>query len=553
MKKLLKLALALIVLACAHTMYSDNNCQAQAPFYKICTDQKPTCELNLTQGDCGDIYGKTFFSVRPQDSDSKRRIISMPYEKEWRCEGSNNVSLTFEYQRSIKSNSLATWFFFNGCRSMTVGIPDAATKVDVDGSQLGLSLGQDTVTTMTPGIIGTISAEPIVSNAIFDLNFFIDLCPIAEGLWTRIDVPVVRSKTNMRFCSTGTGVTTDNFAPGLLTLNTCLTGTPVVYNNILDAFNGNRVFGDVATLKSARYSPCSQTETKIAGIHVDLGYDFCFTDDQYLAASIHAVGPTGTRPNGEFVFEPVVGANKSWQLGGTVSGYKTWCRERNDVGIYWYVVATHLFKARQTRVFNLKKNGPGSQYLLLKDIDTSANFVDGIDRAANFLSGETRIGANLMFDGSVMAAWEWERSTLELGYNFWARTHEKRASEVCFRGYNFIDSNFGVKGNEFSSTFDPDLETCVTLTSTASKSTIALAAAADPDAVSPVVIEIDDINFSAPLHPATWSHKFFGAWGRKGNLCCQDTFLQIGAAVEFGNKNSALHMVSAFAQAGIEF
>lgn len=554
-------------------------------FFQTCVNQDASCEfLNLRSAN-GNIFGKTFFSIRPQDSNTVRRIQQLRNDfNKIECDDfCSTWNLTFQYQRTFSTSNLASWFFFNGTPCMGISIPTTPTEADpisigtsdVDGNELGLSLGvtptgdPDNPFTLTTGPLGTICSCPVMDNFIFDLDFYYDLDEILCGLWVRFEAPLVIARTNMGYSTTGKGLGGNGFGfPGAMfkifagnaddaSCLAILDPVPAVYTQILDAFRGDQAFYQVPPLKNAKFCCGTQTKTTVAGVHADLGYDFYVDNVAYVGASIHAVAPTGNRPKGKFVFEPIVGANKSWQLGLTLETYRLWTCGDNDFGLYFYGIGTHLFKARQSRVFALKNNGAGSQYLLLKAVDPSNATLDGLDRVANVLTGEARIGANFMLDASIMAQWSFCDFFVDLGYNLWVRTQENRSDTVCFR--NFEDFRFGLKGRVDTATRDPFLG-CVPNSGTAHTTTICQPGEPDltidinDDVVTQTItLVIDDIDFTAPLHPTASSHKFFGAIGYSYQICEHDSYILFGSDVEFGKKSKALNQWSVTLEGGIEF
>jgi hypothetical protein len=163
-------------------------------------------------------FGKTFFSIRPQDSNSALRltkIISEDHRQTW------GIDISCGLQRSFtrKENTLAKWFLFNGCTSVTVGIPSATKSFTVDGRQLGLETADG-----NPGFMGTLLLAPTLQNASFIANAWIDLSEHVCGLWLRTFFTVVQAKTAlaMRTSCTADIAQSGNYPSGLYTGHTRL-------------------------------------------------------------------------------------------------------------------------------------------------------------------------------------------------------------------------------------------------------------------------------------------------------------------------------------------
>lgn len=548
-----------------------------------CDDRKQFKECD------GDLYGKTFFSFRPQDSDSSRRIldwfnadyvqpISEPTvsivdyldDQEWITEAAvapartfpfpwhNIFTMSVQWTRSFDRSKIARWFFFNGEDLMTVGIPSDEFAFDINGSQIGLSFGTQG-DALIPGKIGNVWARPFVENLIIDLDYWNDLGGIKDGLWSRVECVVVQMKTHMQMRSFGSGVTSSEYPAGLMTLESigeefCAT-TPVPYDSIICALQGNEGWGAVQPLHYGKFPLCAQTLWGVAGIHFDLGYDFYKKDWGYVAGSMQVVFPTGTRPKSIYVFEPVIGANKSWQFGATfIAHYMKEYSNEKQVGLYAYLVGTHLFKSRQDRVFGLKNNGAGSQLLLLKQFNAEQTELINAEREANIFNGTAQIGAAFMFDGSCMLQFSKGHFVGDLGYNLWFRTKEIRSKVVGFKG--FYENGLGIKGRLFmernTAIGCPGTEPqCVYNLTTDSKATIVCSTETDVDEdgnPTPVFITPSDIEYGSALAPMAMTHKIFAATGFKSSW-----FALVSAEVEFSSNNAALNQWGIMMKIGKDF
>ncbi len=539
-------------------------------FFKNCVTCND-CEM-LSENDC-DFFGKTFFSPRPQDSNSVRRILGYFNEQNYfESDYVNKLNITIQYQKTFNSSDkLGKWFFFNKKNCMSVGIPGDGQSFDVDGSQFGLSLGLSSTSSLAPGSIGNVCISPEIENLIFDLDFHFDLCKMMCGLWTRVDIPIVQTKYDLKLtssdcsclrkssdcgCAISQELTGNLFPAGLFSTDCTTTKSP--YNSICEALKGDLGFGVIPPLECGKYPLKPLKKTGVAGIHFDVGYDFYDKDCAHLALSVHYVVPTGNRPMAKYVFEPIVGANKCWQVGAAIEAFCiTETYDKKQIGLYLYAIGTHLYKAEQYRLFSLKNNGTGSQYLLLKNYDPNSITIESGERTANILCGKTKIGANFMFDGSVMIQLKGCDYFFDIGYNFWLRTKERKSEDTCLR--NFLKDEYSVKGNQFFSNSDEFdcVPTCEYNTTTASKSTISHAAAEDVDSSGnsqPVFLTPNDINFTTPLHPGAMTHKFFAALGSNfafANGC--PGFALISGEVEFAGNGASLSQWGVILQAGINY
>lgn len=560
-----------------------------------------------------DYFGKTFFSIRPQDSDSSRRILGW-FNADYRtcmvdtssevaintdgkehhvvkgvsrkiadwfnqdvkklhkksteedfCNGPRYVfTLSGQYTHSFQTNCIAQWFFFNGRDAMTVGIPGENESFTIDGSQIGLSLGTiydpDTDSVfLRSGLIGSVTANPIVENYIVDIDLWYDLSRWHENLWSRIEAPIVYMKNNMRMCSSGRGTQSDQYPLGLFCLDKTVVNdlgdevcgaACVPYSSIVCALEGNSGWGAVEPLKAGKFSTQPLIKWGVPGVHFDLGYDMYDTIPWYCAGSLHVVFPTGNRPKGTYVFEPILGANKSWQLGATaIAHYLKQFDDENEFGIYFYAVGTHLFKSQQERVLSLNRNGPGSQLLLIKKFKSDETGLMSAEREANIYTGTMKVGATFMFDGSLMFQYSRKSLVVDLGYNFWARTPERMSKKVGLQ--LCCDTPFGIKGDtpmEFQS-FTGCLASpvqCLNDTDTQSCARICGPTLQDDEITT--FITPGDLNYKSPLHPAAMTHKIFAATGYKSWW-----YALVSGQAEFSANNAAINQWGIMLKLGIYF
>lgn len=510
-----------------------------------------------------DVFGKTYYSIRPQDSNTARRITRfIPNKLYYDNYGYSNdklINLCVEYQRTFNyfSHKLGDWFLLKNKNCLTIANFNENKPANINSQQLGLVINDKNP--------GKFCLFPKIENTIVDLGIGFDLSRYVCNLWTKLNFVLANCKTSVGLSICNPGQIQSGFFPSCAMSDSC-SKTPIPYESICSALLGNKSTETFPELKFGKISNKVKSKTELAGIHYDLGYDLIRRENGHLGASLHAVFPTGNRPNGKFLFEPIVGANKCWQVGlGVNSSYDICCDCEHKIGLYFDAILTHLFPARQTRVFNLKKNGPLSQYLLLKKFDAAGNAI-GIERVANILAGETEIGADVMFDGSLMLQFNRCNFFANLGYNFWARTKEKRSNTVCFR---LPEDTYGIKGDlplcntvvvsckcllggVSTSHVCPSLnETlCEPVNSTSSNSTISCAAPADDETV---FLKISDINWSAPLHPSVISNKIFASIGYNYDIGRFPIYGLIGTEIEFSKGNRALNQWGVLVKGGISF
>lgn len=541
MKLVLKGFFSILLLLSATGLIADdcNSCNTK----NDCGTEVRDCNRNSCPEECGTTFGKTFFSYRPQDSNVARRMVGVIDKthlfgkEEWY----GTLTLALQYQKTFHNHDLARFLSFTDSRAMTYGPTCGA--FDIYGLNFGVTgtngnfgpAGASTSSTTGNGVC----LKPRISNFIAEIDLFTGLDEFVCGLWTRLTLPVVRTNYHLKLNDNGGTPSTAFYPDDSVTINTAT--APVPFKNLADAWANLGAFGDAP---EGRYGKIcgKRKETALAGLHMEVGYDFWRCERGFAGVGIHAVAPTGTRPHARLFFEPVVGANHSWQVGGTVqAGYRLWenCDGNQSLAAYFDSVVTHLFGAKQRRLYGLRINGvssPGSSFLLLKKFD-AAGAVTGLERAENLLALEGKIKADVMADLALMLQYDKCNWSSAIGYNFWLRTHEK--GRPCATPFSNADVRYAIKGSALAT--GPDTQ-----------STATIGTCGVTDAVTTYITE-DQVDPCLALNRRAFSNKVFGFVGYNWKDCEWTPFVLLEGEVEFGHENKAADQWGVMVKGGISF
>ena len=174
-----------------------------------------------------------------------------------------------------------------------------------------------------------ISIDPSIDTFIFDLNFYCGLNACLDGLYFRIHAPICSTRFDLNFCEGIIDAGTNGYDAGYycddFSYNKTTTTVTGVKRNILlkrfEAFVFNKdSITEIPTLKCntlnyARMSPFRLTTTKISDIQCALGWNFLLDSDYHLGLEFRGCIPTGNRPHGQYIFEPIVGNGHHGELG----------------------------------------------------------------------------------------------------------------------------------------------------------------------------------------------------------------------------------------------
>lgn len=474
------------------------------------------------------VTGKPFFAQRPQGDDLVRRMVGEVHYLT-RCDTdcfSGAVSAVAEYTRTFDREDLAKFLTFNGEQTMTF----KNTGGDVRPRNFLLADDFD----------GTITFKPRVENFIFDINLRLNLDEWLCGLYFEVGLPINWTRWDLNLDD---NETITNAGTNITGADGGINGGNVAapFKSIVAAWKGDATAGQVQEKMSKAIVDGRQTKTSVADLEFILGYNIWCTDCGHFGVNLRVAAPTGTRPDGDFFFEPIVGNGKHTQLGGGVTAhYILWENDCDQSFSVWFEGEVHhLFRAKQYRTFDLKDNGPGSRYLLLKQFDgasTPAN-VDTLVRGPNVLTREVDVRVGAVGEAVILFNYQRCGFTFDFGYNVWSRGKEK----IKLRGDDIPANTYAVKGSTSAGDDNTASQTRIDGTNNAADGTATF-------------ITNDSLYIDGAEHPSAVSHKFFGHLSYAWEDCDYAPFVGIGGFGEWsGRGNRALDQWGVWAKGGFAF
>ena len=294
----------------------------------------------------------------------------------------------------------------------------------------------------------------------------------------------------------------------------------------------------------------SMTKTHLADIEVKLGYEWLQYDPCHMKSYFGIIIPTGNRPEGEFVFEPIVGNNKhAGIMFGSTFGIQIWNDEEKDkhLCIEYNTHSQYLFKKEQIRSFDLK-NKPWSRYM-----EVYANENQARQAAALFVNDPLK-GSNLAtpginvftqkvnvspgFSSRLNAALVYRSNGFdgEIGYNFFARQSEciklacpwKEGPALKYiLGEGQTNPIRDITGNQFleSEAQDRDGNLLIPVSLANFKQSI---------------IKESDLDLQSAETPCMLTHTVYGAFGYRVDNHKYPAFLSCGGSYTFSRNNNAV-------------
>lgn len=391
--------------------------------------------------------GKSFLTYRSQGSYYSHK--SLNYNPIEYNAFPHSFEASVSYGQSFDSHAIKNYFFTHNPLVFSGSLYSSRSKSDILADYFGLPTD----------FKSTLSFHPKVQNAIADINFYWNLDHAKEGLFLQINTPFAYSKWELNPCE-------KVIAPGSLDypagyMSDMRIARSELKKGALDVLQCGQSFGDLLhPLRHGRIAK-KRDAFKCADIMTSLGYVFAKHKNNYCAINAQIVVPTGTRSHAQYLFEPQIGNGHHWALGAGLSGNYEFCTHGAwEWDAKFDAQFQHLFKTTQKRSYDLKKNGPGSRYMLLEDmvegLAVTEGFSGGIQPspmldhfyikrllyAIDATTFDSKIQIDIEANINALLKARYNKWSTHIGYNLWARSHERLISREK------LDHRvYGVKGD----------------------------------------------------------------------------------------------------------
>ncbi|MFH1643730.1 MAG: hypothetical protein ABIA74_00980 [bacterium] len=303
------------------------------------------------------------------------------------------------YSESTNKNDLGAYFGIHNSKLITF------KEQDPDMNQLNLLYIIHDSDAGIADYYASIELNPERENLGLFLNSYHDLEKIFKGLYFKVNMPIVHVKNSINLKTFQENVDPNSkYKAGVIT--SYFSG---IYEKESGALNSQtaltqaKIYGD-------------HSKTRIADIDLILGYRLLDEINKYFKVNIGLTLPTGNKPKGEFLFEPICGNGHHWALGlGLDSSFTLW-DDNKDQNIKLSIVANYryLFNGTEKRTLGIKDFDYGQYYCIGKNGDSFAT------PAANILTQDVKVDPKNQLDAIGMFTYNNGNLTCDLGYNlFW--------------------------------------------------------------------------------------------------------------------------------------
>lgn len=401
----------------------------------------------------------TFFAPRSQALNAVRDLVGIqrliprqypgtslwPSREDKTCDKSFTVlSATVEYNRSFQPSRMSEYLFgCNPCMTFSGSQVPYRGSNDILADYFGLP----------SDFQSTVSFNPVISNAILDLNGFWGMDDWVPGLYFRLHVPLVHTRWDLNMCETVQDEGSDFFPAGYM--GPTRINRDQLPASITQALSGNTRFGDMNDPLRFGKVCGSQKLTCISEIHATLGWNYVTAETWHAGIGLRSALRTPGVSTGQWLFEPIVGNCGHFELGASItSHWDYWEKGNHKLSVYLDANITHLFSSTQMRSYDLI-NGNGSRYMLLEHFNTPAynvqnaytvapasQYQGGLTPAINQTTLATETSFSVQGDMVLKFAYHYKQWEFDLGYDFFGRSAEKAGCRQA------LPSNlFAIKGD----------------------------------------------------------------------------------------------------------
>jgi len=303
---------------------------------------------------------------------------------------------------------------------------------------------------------------PYTATFIFRPYFHYSTGAHLKHLYVLVSAPVVHTKWTLNIGEHVTAAGENGYSAGYFT-EQAVPRTQLLSNFL------SFVTGTVPSIENLTFHPLARAKmstkplykTALAALQATLGVVPWKSDWYHVAPYIQGSLPTDNRPAGHFLFEPITNNGHQATVGIGCSGrVLAWHDDDaiQSVTIWANIVASHVFKAQQTRTFDIKGR-PLSRYQLVEHLapnDQSILAIQGapnnpiqpvyaqeISPLANFTTFSVHVSAPGMVDFTLMAMYKSPRTFFTFFYGVWARTGE----HIDIQNPSLFPANWAFKGD----------------------------------------------------------------------------------------------------------
>lgn len=395
------------------------------------------------------------------------------------------VSLTPAYNHTFQENNITETLFGD---NLIGNRCDRFLKIS--GSQTNNRGPQDLLADyfyLPTDFESIITFNPVIDNVIFDFGFYLGLDAWAKGVYFVLHAPFSHTRWDLNLQENIINPGTNNSIAGYLTPNGLMRNQMV--DSFTDFVNGQTIeHVQGITFQELNYAKMSNERlirSRMAEIRTAVGWNFFTQPHYHVGFNGQIAWPTGLRPQGTYLFEPLVGNGHFWELGFGLNGHYDFWRSEDDLSHACFYIdcnITHLFRTRQSRTLDLTRAGTLSRYMLAMEMISpavnlsgangqipSAQFNGDFLPVANMSTLDIEVSVAIQADIVLLFNTTHRNWSFDFGYNYWGRSPD---NITLRQNESFTERTYALKGDAHTFGYIPNSTTFTLLSATQDNATI---------------------------------------------------------------------------------
>ncbi len=477
--------------------------------------------------DPGDDISKTFYSVRPlfqstsPEKDAFFRDSFIRHDQDQK----NKAELVFFGGETNNEKELAKYFLPWGKPSILIASDGAENAADRDVNAIHLNIGhEDDVFESCVTFCPQQKVWGLGVRWRQWLSRTIEVHRLFKGFWVETSFPIMRVENTMGFC--------ENI------INPGDEVSPTRVANACEAFTQS-------SWNYGKISPTCLQKTGIGDVELKLGWEAAHDDICHFESYIGAVVPTGNRPKGCYVFEPIVGNNHHWGfMGGSLFAAKCYVNGDFSFSCLIEMNKRYLFEGDEIRTFDLVTK-PWGRYMEVyanqeaaETAQTNVGSAVNGDRGSpgvNYFTKCVKVKPGYVTTVNSGYLVVYKALHAEFGYNFFARQKEE-IRLTCNKGCNCVWCCES-EGNSNSPALVSATEGGYTTKTRTIKDNFN-GAGVDQVPDNYTAISICDFDVNSAQHPGVLSHTLYGSLGFSFDDWQYPLSFGLGGSYETGSNNA---------------
>ena len=345
------------------------------------------------------------------------------------------------YQRAwqqSETQGIGAYPFWSQTNSMTVG--NYSGESNIDAYQFGLGPVNTT---------GSISLNPIIYQNGSDFMFYVRGKQYGWSPFAKIKSAITAMVVNPGLTEP-VAVTPQPYAPGALQTSSTLAYTPAPSTSMIQAFAGvtgtQKARDDFRPMQYGLINGTQSTGAHFSDTEMTVGYNYtCDETDNTVSFGLRVTAPTGVKPDGVYILQPINGRGGNWGVGFYLAGeYQVWHNEPQEHALKLNFMSNgiHLCSAEVIRSYDLTANGHGSKYLLVADYQNGV-YQNSVQNLVNLSTLTSTSSFAFEGDAALGISYSHRGFSVDLGYEAWGRTAEKLTISE-----NVVNNRYAVLGRQ---------------------------------------------------------------------------------------------------------